>query len=102
LAALEAKRDRAVDSSRLAHHAEEAGDTEAVLAYGRAAAERGSTTGAHREAAAQYARVLRYADALPPAERADLLSAYARDTQAIPADEIISLADTVIVRPDPA
>ena len=44
-----------VASSRLAHHAEEAGDTDAVLRHGRAAAERGSRTGAHREAAAQYA-----------------------------------------------
>jgi DNA-binding CsgD family transcriptional regulator/tetratricopeptide (TPR) repeat protein len=71
-----------VDSSSLAHHAEAAGDGAAVLRHGRAAAERGSTTGAHREAAAQYARVLRHADALPAAERADLLLAFALEAQA--------------------
>ena len=62
-----------VGDARLALHAEEAGDTAAVLRHGRAAAEHGARIGAHREAAAQYARVLRHADALPAAERADLL-----------------------------
>jgi DNA-binding CsgD family transcriptional regulator/tetratricopeptide (TPR) repeat protein len=73
---------RRFDSSRLAHHADEAGDVEAVLRYGRAAAERGSKTGSHREATAQYARVLRHADGLPAVERADLLSAHAFEAQA--------------------
>ena len=71
-----------VDSSRLAHHAEEAGDTAAVLRHGLAAAQRGATTGAHREAAAQYARVLRHAGGVAAPERADLLSAYALEAQA--------------------
>lgn len=77
LRALEASHVETVDSSRLAHHAQEAGDSAAVLRHGRAAAERGSTTGAHREAAAQYARVLRHAGGAAAAERADLLAAYA-------------------------
>ena len=73
-----------VDSSRLAHHADGAGDAAAVVRHGRAAAERGSATGAHREAAAQYARVLRHAhaQALDPGERAGLLAAHAVEAQA--------------------
>jgi DNA-binding CsgD family transcriptional regulator len=68
LAALE----RDADAARLAYHAEGAGDAEAVLRYAPAAAERAGVAGAHREAAAQYARALRFADALAPAERAEL------------------------------
>jgi DNA-binding CsgD family transcriptional regulator/tetratricopeptide (TPR) repeat protein len=56
----------------LAHHAEAAGDREAVLVFAIAAAEEAAALGAPREAAAQYARALRFADALLPAERARL------------------------------
>jgi DNA-binding CsgD family transcriptional regulator len=61
------------DPARLAHHAEAAGDREAVLQFALAAAEQAQSLHAHREAAAQYARALRFADALPAAERARLL-----------------------------
>jgi DNA-binding CsgD family transcriptional regulator/tetratricopeptide (TPR) repeat protein len=60
------------DAARLAHHAEAAGDTEAVLEFAPAAAARASSLGAHREAAAQLARALRFADGLAPRERAEL------------------------------
>ena len=88
------------DSSRLAHHADEAQDTPAVLRHGRVAAERGSMTGAHREAAAQYARVLRHAGALAPAERAALLAAHAVEAQASGGYEpaIASLAAAIELR----
>jgi DNA-binding CsgD family transcriptional regulator len=59
--------------ARLAHHAEAAGEREAVLAFAVAAAEQAAGLHAHREAAAQYARALRFADDLPAAERAHLL-----------------------------
>ena len=59
----------------MAHHAEAAGDRQAVLEYAVAAAEQASAFFSHREAAAQYARALRFGDALPPAERAALLEA---------------------------
>jgi DNA-binding CsgD family transcriptional regulator/tetratricopeptide (TPR) repeat protein len=62
-----------LDLARLAHHGEEAGDADAVLRYAVAAAERATALGAHREAAAQYARALRFGDRLSSAERADLL-----------------------------
>jgi DNA-binding CsgD family transcriptional regulator/tetratricopeptide (TPR) repeat protein len=61
------------DLARLAHHAEAAGDAEAVLRFAPAAAARASDVGAHREAAAQYARALRFAEGLSPGRRAELL-----------------------------
>ena len=52
------------DFSRLAHHAEEAGDSAAVLEFAPEAARRAAEASAHREAAAQYARALRHGDRL--------------------------------------
>ena len=65
------------DLARLAHHAEAAGDTEAVLKYAPAAAAQAAAAGARREAAGLYARALRFADALEPAGRAELLEGFA-------------------------
>jgi len=65
------------DLERLAHHADAAGDADAVLRFAPVAASRAGSLGAHREAAAQYARALRFADGLPPAERAELLERHA-------------------------
>ena len=61
------------DLERLAHHAEAASDGEAVLRFAPAAGERAASLGAHREAAAQYARALRFAEHSPLAKRAELL-----------------------------
>jgi DNA-binding CsgD family transcriptional regulator/tetratricopeptide (TPR) repeat protein len=61
------------DLARLAHHAEAAGDAEAVLRYAVPAAARASSLGAHREAAAQYARALRFSDGSALDARASLL-----------------------------
>jgi DNA-binding CsgD family transcriptional regulator/tetratricopeptide (TPR) repeat protein len=61
------------DLARLAHHAEAAGDSEAVLRYAVPAAARATSLGAHREAAAQYARALRFSDASALEARASLL-----------------------------
>jgi len=73
LRALEAQEDRDALLSRLAHHAEGAHDREAVLRAAPAAAKRAASVGAHREAAAQYARALRFADAIPLEDRVRLL-----------------------------
>ena len=62
---------------RLAHHAEEAGDAQSVIRFAKLAAERAKSVSAHREAAAQYQRVLRFEHVLPAAERAEVLEAYA-------------------------
>jgi DNA-binding CsgD family transcriptional regulator/tetratricopeptide (TPR) repeat protein len=61
------------DLARLAHHAEAAQDGDAVLRYAPEAASRAESLGAHREAAAQYARALRFGDRLPPIRRIELL-----------------------------
>ena len=66
----------AVDLARLAHHADAAGDTAAVLRYAPAAAAQASSIGAHREAAAQYARALRYGNELSPGARATMLEGH--------------------------
>ncbi|AEV88549.1 HTH-type transcriptional regulator malT [Actinoplanes sp. SE50] len=72
LAALLAEPD-AADPSRVAHHADAAGDTAVVLEWAPRAAEQAADSGAHREAAAQYSRALRFAAGLGPIERAGLL-----------------------------
>jgi DNA-binding CsgD family transcriptional regulator/tetratricopeptide (TPR) repeat protein len=68
----------AVDVARLAHHAEMAGDVAGVLRFAPAAASRATEQGSYREAAAQYARALRFGDSLTPGERAELLENQAR------------------------
>ena len=67
------------DLSRLAHHAEEAEDAEAVLRYAPEAGAAATAASSHREAAVQYARALRFADGLGDAKRADLLDCYAEE-----------------------
>jgi DNA-binding CsgD family transcriptional regulator/tetratricopeptide (TPR) repeat protein len=79
LAALADPPRGAPDLARLAHHAEAADDRERVLRYAPAAAARAASLGAHREAAAQYGRALRFGDRLAPAERAQLLEDRARE-----------------------
>jgi DNA-binding CsgD family transcriptional regulator/tetratricopeptide (TPR) repeat protein len=70
--------DGAPDVARLAHHADCAADGQAVLRYAPAAAEHAARAGAYREAAAQYARALRFAEGLSDGERADLLEGRSR------------------------
>jgi DNA-binding CsgD family transcriptional regulator len=71
------------DLSRLAHHAEAAGDATATLDYTPAAARQASAAGAHREAKTLYELALRYAEALTPEARAELLDAYAEECNSI-------------------
>jgi DNA-binding CsgD family transcriptional regulator/tetratricopeptide (TPR) repeat protein len=77
LAALADSPAGTVDPTRLAHHAEGAAERDAVLLYAPLAAEHAARLGAHREAAAHYGVALRFADALEPPVRADLLERYA-------------------------
>jgi DNA-binding CsgD family transcriptional regulator len=76
LAALREPPHGAPDLARLAHHAEGAWDGQAVLELAPAAAQRAASLGAHREAAAQYARALRFADDVEPRRRAALLNGH--------------------------
>jgi DNA-binding CsgD family transcriptional regulator len=59
--------------ARIAHHAEAAGDGDAVLRYAVMAGEQAAALGAHREAAAQFARALRFGEGLASEQRAELL-----------------------------
>jgi DNA-binding CsgD family transcriptional regulator len=77
LAAIAGASGAARDLARLAHHAEAAGDAEAVLEFAPDAAARAASLGAHRESAAQYLRALRLGDELSAPERAGLLERYA-------------------------
>jgi DNA-binding CsgD family transcriptional regulator len=79
LAAMEQDSGLRQDEARLAHHAEAAGDRDAVLRYAPAAAQRAAALRAHREAAAQFARALRFADHLPSEQRAELLERRAHE-----------------------
>jgi len=79
LAALASPSKGAPDVARLAHHAEAADDDEAVLRFAPEAAMRAAAVGAHREAAGQYARALRFAGGLPLDERATLLGRCAHE-----------------------
>lgn len=67
-----------LDLARLTHHAEAAGDPDALLDYGPRAAAQAFAVGAYREAAAQYARTLRSARDLTPGQRATLLEGRSR------------------------
>jgi DNA-binding CsgD family transcriptional regulator/tetratricopeptide (TPR) repeat protein len=60
------------DPARLAHHAEGAGDVEAVLAWARVAGRQAAGLGAHREAVAQYRRAARFAGDAPSAVAAEI------------------------------
>ncbi len=66
LAGLSAPPAGAPDVARLAHHAEAADDSGAVLRYAPTAAAISAAAGAHREAAAQYERALRFAGNVDP------------------------------------
>ena len=77
LTALRNQSDTGPLVARLAHHAEGADDSEAVLAYASEAGRQAAGLKAHREAVAQYRRALRYADGLPPLPLAELLEALA-------------------------
>lgn len=61
----------------LAFHAEQAGDTDAVIGYGPAAAEHAAAGGANRQAAELYALALRHADTVPDEHKVTWLERHA-------------------------
>ena len=76
LVALEEHPAETHDSARLAHHAEAAEETAAVLRHAPRAAIAAVAAGAHREAAAQYARALRFSADAGPNLRGDLFDGH--------------------------
>lgn len=80
LEALQSHSASTPDLARLAHHAEGAASEQSVLQFAPAAAREASTKGAHRQAAQQLARALRFATA-PISQRAELLDDQASECE---------------------
>jgi DNA-binding CsgD family transcriptional regulator/tetratricopeptide (TPR) repeat protein len=85
--------------ARLAEHAEEAGDADAVLEFAPAAGHTASRLRSHREAAFQYARALRFAGRLSAGERAALLAKRADECLLLDQrdDAIAALRDAIVL-----
>ncbi len=67
------------ERARLAHHAEEAGDTEATRVHALAAAEHAARLGSHQEAVDQYQRALRHTEHSIDSSYAELHGLLARE-----------------------
>jgi DNA-binding CsgD family transcriptional regulator len=79
------------DVSQIVHYAAQAGNVDAIIRYGPAAAADAAQAGAHREAVAHLGMVLEHAAGLPPGERAGLLGQYAIECYTIGAiDKAVS------------
>lgn len=79
LAALVAPPGGRRDLARVAHHAEASGDHDAVLLYAPQAGEQAAAMGAHRAAAEQFRRALKFADGLPREQRVELIERRAHE-----------------------
>jgi DNA-binding CsgD family transcriptional regulator/tetratricopeptide (TPR) repeat protein len=79
------------DHARLAFHAEAASDGPAALHHATLAGHQAAELGAHREAAAQFERALRFAAGEPPSEVAKRYGALAGELQVI--DSFAAAAD---------
>ena len=75
------------DVSRLVHHAAQAGDLDAIVQYGPAAARDAVRAGAHREAVAHFALVLEQEDRFSVTDQAALLEEFAIECYTIGAAE---------------
>ncbi|MDQ2766186.1 MAG: hypothetical protein M3Y30_03415, partial [Gemmatimonadota bacterium] len=65
-----------VDAVRLVHHADGAGDNDALRRFGAIGAAQAAALGAHRDAASLYERALRAPNEMPIRERASMLEQY--------------------------
>jgi DNA-binding CsgD family transcriptional regulator/tetratricopeptide (TPR) repeat protein len=83
LAALAAPPIGTPDPALLAHHAEAAGDADAVLEHAPVAARRAHALGSHAQAAAQYARAIRFSARLSPARQARLCQSWSYESYLI-------------------
>ncbi|HEY4611132.1 MAG TPA: AAA family ATPase, partial [Ilumatobacteraceae bacterium] len=98
--ALDVLRGMNADPARLAHHAEATDDADAVADFAPIAAAQAAGRGAHREAAEQYRRALRFSARLDSATKAGLLERGAYEVYLIDHfDEAIAwLQDAVELR----
>jgi len=90
------------DHALLAHHADAAKDSQAVLKYAPSAATNAEALGAHREAAAHYRRVLDCGLSLPAQRQAWLLEGLARASLLTGqlAEAVAALEQAIAVRQD--
>jgi DNA-binding CsgD family transcriptional regulator/tetratricopeptide (TPR) repeat protein len=88
------------DPARVAHHAEAIGDADTVAEYAPRAAAEASARGAHREAAAQYSRALRFGASLSLERRAELYELGGHEYYLIDwfADAVVCLEEAVQLR----
>jgi hypothetical protein len=77
----------APDVARIVHHAAQAGNVDAIVRYGPAAAQDAADAGAHRAAVAHFGLVLEHADRFTPRGQAELLEQYAIECYTIGADQ---------------
>ncbi|HSQ37446.1 MAG TPA: AAA family ATPase [Acidimicrobiia bacterium] len=73
------------DPARIVHHAEQAGDVDALLRVGPEAARQAQQVAGHREAVDHFRRVLPHLDHLPMADRARILAEYAAESHYVDA-----------------
>jgi DNA-binding CsgD family transcriptional regulator/tetratricopeptide (TPR) repeat protein len=83
--AMEVLVGRKADPARIVHHAEQAGDVEALLRFGPEAARQARQVAGHRDAVSHFRRVLPHLDNLPMADRARILSEYAEESHYVDA-----------------
>ncbi len=72
------------DAARLAHHAEAAGDKEAILAFAPLACEAARRAGMPRAESALWALMIRYADERPLLEQAEFYENYGLSLRGVP------------------
>ena len=80
---LQALLDASADAAEIVHHAEEAGELDAVAEYAPIAARRATALGAHREAYAHFRRATEFADRWDAADRARLHEELAESAYAV-------------------
>jgi DNA-binding CsgD family transcriptional regulator/type II secretory pathway predicted ATPase ExeA/tetratricopeptide (TPR) repeat protein len=76
---------RGADPARIVHHAEQAGEVEALLRFGPEAARQAVAVAAHREAVSHYRQVLPHLEHLPAADRAGILAEYSVESHYVEA-----------------
>jgi DNA-binding CsgD family transcriptional regulator/tetratricopeptide (TPR) repeat protein len=94
------KRRTDARASEIAHHAERAGDSAALLKFARLAGEEAAKAGAPREAASHFAAMLRHRDALPPDLMVETLERHGEQAYLMGSSDLamISMAEAAELR----
>jgi DNA-binding CsgD family transcriptional regulator/tetratricopeptide (TPR) repeat protein len=94
------KRRTDARAGEIAHHAERAGDSAALLKFARLAGEEAAKAGAPREAASHFAVMLRHRDALPPDLMVETLERHGEQAYLMGSSDLamISMAEAAELR----